>query len=152
MATRTINVRRLETALRQHALGFPESHEDFPWGERAIKVKGKVFVFMYAEPKKMHFTVKLPHSREFALMFPFAAPSGYGLGKSGWITARLTAGASAPLSLLKSWIDESYRAVAPKALVARLGDGSPPPRPPAKRRTKRKSGGQRSKRRTTSAE
>jgi predicted DNA-binding protein (MmcQ/YjbR family) len=148
MARRSVNIRRLEAALRQHALGFPESHEDFPWGERAIKVKGKVFVFMYAEPKKMHFTVKLPQSREFALMFPFAAPSGYGLGKSGWITSRLGAGASAPLSLLKAWIDESYRAVAPRGLVARLDGGELPLRPPAKRATKRSSRGQRRRTRT----
>jgi hypothetical protein len=35
-----------EGALREFALKFPETHEDFPWGHRALKVKGKVFVFM----------------------------------------------------------------------------------------------------------
>jgi hypothetical protein len=35
-----------EAALRALALAYPESHEDFPWGHRAIKVRGKAFVFM----------------------------------------------------------------------------------------------------------
>lgn len=36
------------------------------------------------------------------------------------MTARFEAEAKPPLDLLKRWIDESYRAVAPKKLVARL--------------------------------
>jgi hypothetical protein len=39
-----LSPRQIETALRDYALGFPEATEDFPWGERAIKVKGKVFL------------------------------------------------------------------------------------------------------------
>ena len=36
--------------LRKAALAYPETREDHPWGEIAIKVKGKVFVFMgYSE-------------------------------------------------------------------------------------------------------
>jgi hypothetical protein len=42
----------IETALRDCALGFPEAVEEFPWGERAIKVKGKVFLFIRARPKR----------------------------------------------------------------------------------------------------
>ncbi len=33
-------------ALRRFALTYPEAHEDHPWGETAIKVKGKVFLFL----------------------------------------------------------------------------------------------------------
>ena len=35
-------IKEAEAALRKVALGYPEAHEDFPWGERVIKVKGKV--------------------------------------------------------------------------------------------------------------
>jgi hypothetical protein len=33
-------------ARRDFALAHPEGHEDFPWGERLTKVKGKVFLFL----------------------------------------------------------------------------------------------------------
>ena len=56
-----------------------------------------------------------------ALLAPFAQPTHYGLGKSGWVTASFGKGDHAPLDILKSWIEESYRAVAPKKLVAELG-------------------------------
>jgi hypothetical protein len=54
------------------------------------------------------------------LLFPFAKPTEYGLGKSGWVTADFSNGEPPPLELLKAWIDESYRAQAPKKLVALL--------------------------------
>ena len=50
-------------------------------------------------------------------MFDFAEPAGYGLGRSGWISCRFGAGEAADLDLLKRWIAESYRAVAPKKLA-----------------------------------
>ena len=104
-------------ALRAHGLGFPEASEDFPWGHTALKVRGKIFVSL-DEEDGFGMTVKLPVSRDFALVFDFAAPAGYGLGRSGWITCRFAAGEEADLDLLKRWIAESYRAVAPKKLAA----------------------------------
>ena len=61
-------------------------------------------------------SVKLPSSGEEALDLPFARPTGYGLGKSGWVTARFEPGDRPPFELLKDWITESYRAIAPKKL------------------------------------
>ncbi len=109
-----------ESALRAIALGYPESHEDFPWGERALKVKGKVFAFMYFSDNGLSLTTKLAQTQDIALSLPFAKPTGYGLGKSGWVTARFAPGETPPLGLLAAFIDESYRAVAPKKLVATL--------------------------------
>lgn len=114
MAPTHPDVAKLEAILRKHALGYPETAEEFPWGERAFKVKGKTFVFMRADADRVSLSVKLPHSREAALRWPFTEPTHYGLGKSGWVTASFGAGAKAPVELLKSWIDESYRALAPK--------------------------------------
>jgi hypothetical protein len=37
------------------------------------------------------------------------------------VTATFAAGEPVPIDLLKTWIDESYRAQAPKRLVATLG-------------------------------
>jgi predicted DNA-binding protein (MmcQ/YjbR family) len=108
-------------AMRAHGLSYPGSHEDFPWdAHRALKVKGKTFVFMGMEPDELNFSVKLPQSRDIALMLPFATPTGYGLGKSGWVSASFGADASPPVEMLLDWVDESYRAVAPKRLIAQL--------------------------------
>src|SRR5690242_2172301 len=51
-----------ELALRDFALGYPGTHEDFPWGHRALKVKGKAFLFMGSEDGGLGLSVKLPHS------------------------------------------------------------------------------------------
>lgn len=102
--------------LRKFALAYPETHEDHPWGESAIKVRGKVFVFLGSEG----LSVKLPRSCEFALEYPFTKPTGYGLGKSGWVSAEFKKGAKPPMDVLEAWVDESYRSVAPKKLVSTL--------------------------------
>jgi predicted DNA-binding protein (MmcQ/YjbR family) len=111
---------RNEAALRDAALAYPEAHEDFPWGHRAIKVRGKAFVFMSKDEPSLSLSVKLPASAEGALQFPFCEPTHYGLGRSGWVTAEFDPKDRPPLDMLRSWIDESYRAVAPRKLVATL--------------------------------
>ena len=110
-------------ALRAYALTFPQAREDFPWGERVMKVRDKVFVFLGRGDEDVGITVKLPSSGLMALSLPFASPTGYGLGKSGWVTARFSARDKPPLEMLRKWIDESYRAQAPKSLVKQLDAG-----------------------------
>lgn len=120
------DLRSVARRLRGFALSLPEATEDFPWGERVAKVKGKVFVFLGADPvpgSGMGFSVKLPVSAEEALDLPFTEPTGYGLGKSGWVTARFEPKDSPPVEILEGWILESYRAVAPKRLRADLESG-----------------------------
>jgi predicted DNA-binding protein (MmcQ/YjbR family) len=111
---------RAKSALRKHALAYPETLEDFPWGELAVKVKGKVFLFMHLRDGVLKLTVKLPLSGTAALALPFASPTGYGLGKSGWVSARFGAKDDVPVEMLKEWVNESFRAVAPKRVLARL--------------------------------
>ena len=124
---------RVEAALRGAALAYPGATEEFPWGHRAVKVKGKIFLTLAREDGPLRVTVKLPVSSAYALSLPFAAPTGYGLGKSGWVTATFRPGDAVPLDVLTDWLDESFRAVAPKKLLAGLERGEPPARPPRKR-------------------
>lgn len=116
----------LEIELRDRAMRYPETTEDAPWGHRAIKVRGKAFVFLGGEKSEgeLSITVKLPDSRDMAADLPFAEPTGYGLGKSGWVTARFASVKDVPMDLLVAWIDESYRAIAPKKLVKLLEGGT----------------------------
>ena len=119
------NLEKAESALRDIALAYPEAYEEFPWGHRAVKVKNKTFVFLACDESGLHLSVKLPESRGVALTLPFAQPTGYGLGRSGWVTASFARGEKPPLDLLCEWIEESYRAIAPKKLVAQLDGGAP---------------------------
>ena len=115
------DLRRAEKRLLKCALAFPEAYEDHPWGENVAKVGKKVFVFLGTpEQDGMSVCAKLLDSADFALTFPFAEPAGYGLGKAGWVLARFGPTDEVPVDMLEDWIDESYRAVAPKKLVKEL--------------------------------
>jgi len=114
--------RRGEAALRKYALSFPEAYEEFPWGERVIKVNKRIFVFMHGSAQELRVTTKLPQSYGAALLAPFAKPTGYGLGKSGWVSATFHKRDVPPFDILRSWIEESYRAIAPKKLSKKLGE------------------------------
>src|SRR5207247_7027353 len=137
-AGRPGSAKRTEALLRDFALGYPGTHEDFPWGERVVKVKGKVFVFLSRPGETLHVTVKLPVSGLIALSLPFTRPTGYGLGKSGWVSATFEARQAPPVEMLQQWIDESYRAVAPKKLVAALptAHGASIPETPRRRQAR----------------
>ncbi|MDY3562490.1 MmcQ/YjbR family DNA-binding protein [Gemmata sp. JC673] len=106
-----------EAALRTHALGFPGATEEFPWGHRAIKVRGKIFVTLAALGDQFRTSMKLPDSGTYALTQRYATPAGYGLGRHGWVTCTFRPGDEVPTDLLEEWIEESYRAVAPKKLI-----------------------------------
>jgi predicted DNA-binding protein (MmcQ/YjbR family) len=110
----------VETALRERAMTYPQSTEDFPWGHRAIKVKGKLFLILGEEKGSFRITMKLPDAGAYALTHSFAKPTDYGLGKHGWVTCSFQPGDTVPLDLLEEWLDESYRAVAPKKLILAL--------------------------------
>ena len=112
----------LKEAVREYALGLPGAWEDHPWGESVMKVGKKVFAFLGVPGTGFGMGVKLPDSAGALLSMPFVRPAGYGLGRSGWVEmtfAEDDAGAP-PLGLLLECVEESYRAIAPKALVKEL--------------------------------
>src|SRR5262245_10424523 len=113
----------LAAEIRRYALAFPETREDRPWGETAIKVKTKAFVFMRCDEEGLSIGIKLPQSNRAALKHPFCEPTHYVLGKHGWVTASFGPKADVPMDLLKKWIEESFRAVAPKTLVKQMDAG-----------------------------
>lgn len=134
MAKRSTTLERV----RAFALSLPEAYEDHPWGESVAKVNKKVFVFFGEGELGEHepgMSVKLKESNAQALMVPGAEPTGYGLGRSGWVNVPFRK-TSPPLPVLQDWVEESYRIVAPKRISARL-DGDPEPKRPAKKRAKR---------------
>jgi predicted DNA-binding protein (MmcQ/YjbR family) len=106
--------------LRKAALAFPDTVEDFPWGHSAFKIAGKkAFLFMGAdEVGGFSCSMKLPFRNEEALKLKGAEPTGYGMAKSGWVTFKFSAKAKAPMAKLVDYLDESWRAIAPKKMSA----------------------------------
>lgn len=112
--------------IRAFAFGLPEAWEDHPWGDTVAKVGKKVFAFLGLpdDGGPLHVTVKLRDAHEEASSMSWVTPAGYGLDRGGWVSCTLPP--DVPLDLVTGWIEESYRIVAPKKLVALL-DGQAAP-------------------------
>lgn len=75
-----LSVKQAGQRLIKFALTYPESVLEHPWGHNAVKVNGRMFATFGGEangPKVFSLSVKPP----------WVEPTGYGLGKSGWVTA-----------------------------------------------------------------
>jgi predicted DNA-binding protein (MmcQ/YjbR family) len=107
--------------LRSFGLAYPGAHPKSPWpGHLDLAVDDKTFAYLSLEGEPLSISCKLPHSGTAALLLPNTTPTAYGLGRSGWVSARFDDDALPPASLLEAWIDESYRAQAKKRRLAEL--------------------------------
>jgi predicted DNA-binding protein (MmcQ/YjbR family) len=116
----TTDMQDAESRLRELAIAFPEVYEEVPSPHRAMKLRKQAYAYIALDQEGLSLSVKLPASGVMALALPFASPTGYGLGRSGWVTCRFAPGDEIPFELLEEWLEESYRAIAPKKLSARL--------------------------------
>ncbi|HTR54546.1 MAG TPA: MmcQ/YjbR family DNA-binding protein [Kofleriaceae bacterium] len=125
--------------LRAFGLAYPGAHTKSPWpGHVDLAVNDKTFAYLPPDGEPFSISVKLPKSSAIALMLPHTQPTPYGLGKSGWVSADFPDGKLPPIEMLKAWIDESYRAQAPKKFLKQLDGGvSAPVKPAPKKRRKR---------------
>ncbi|GHB61510.1 hypothetical protein GCM10010347_34610 [Streptomyces cirratus] len=112
--------------VREFALRLPEAVEEFPWGpeDRVVKVNKKIFVFLGNSdgPQPPGLSVKLKDEalHGHAMTFPGAEPTGYGLGRAGWVFLPLGEEGAPPAEVLCEWVEESYRTVALKRHVKEL--------------------------------
>ena len=49
-------------------------------------MKGKTFTYLSVEGEPFSISLKLPYTGDEALKLRFSKRTGYGLGKSGWVT------------------------------------------------------------------
>ena len=87
-------------------------------GEPTFRVNGKTFVF--SSPDATGISVKLPKEEAAAVVATDsdAEPTGYGLGRHGWISVAIPATTSAKRwREIEEWIRTSYTLVAPKKLA-----------------------------------
>ena len=121
MARRRADQLKLSKRLLAFALELPDAWKDEPWGDTVAKVNKKIFAFVGTGDHEGHqpsITVKLTDSHEQAMQIDGAEPTGYGLGRAGWVTVPLAT--APPVDVLEDWIEESYRFIALKRQVAVL--------------------------------
>ena len=124
--------------LREFGLKYPGAHLKSPWpGHKDLAVNDKTFAYLPPEGEPFSISCKLPKSNGVALLLPFCVPAGYGLGKSGWVAATPTPD-QINIEMFKEWIDESYRAQAPKKLIDQIGGAPAPAKAKAKPKAKAK--------------
>ena len=87
-------------------------------GEPTFRVRGKNFVF--TDQAASGVSVKLPKDEAAAVVAtdPLAEPTGYGLGRHGWVSVSIGEGADAARwRQVEEWVRTSYCLVAPKSLA-----------------------------------
>jgi hypothetical protein len=103
------------------ALRYPKAEEGIACAgtaleKRTVKARSKAFLFLGTADAM----VKLGDSLAEAARLAATEPDRYKVGTHGWVTVTFGGEESPPLDLLERWIDESYRLLAPKQLVALL--------------------------------
>jgi predicted DNA-binding protein (MmcQ/YjbR family) len=89
------------------------------WGDHpTFRVRGKNFVF--SDQRAENLSLKLPKEEAAAVVAsdPHVEPSGYGLGRHGWIALTLKKPDAARWLEVEEWVRTSYTLVAPKKLAA----------------------------------
>lgn len=121
-AVSTRRALKLQESLERFGLSLPDAWLDTPWDSGHVtKVGKKIFAF-YGTAEEPGLSVKLNESLDHALSLPGAAPMGYGLGRHGWTYIPFSKLPADDVEVLADFVEESYRAVAPKTLVRQLDD------------------------------
>lgn len=97
-------------------------------GEPTFRVGGKNFVF--ASPDAGSISVKLTKDEAVAVIAtdPQAEPTGYGLGRHGWVSITLGHHPSpARWQEVEEWVRTSYSLIAPRRLARQVLDDPPSP-------------------------
>lgn len=94
-------------------------------GEPTFRVRGKNFIFAASDASSL--SVKLPKDEAMAVVAtdPLVEPTGYGLGRHGWVSLTIEPRTSAARwKQIEEWVRTSYTLVAPKALAKAVFDES----------------------------
>jgi len=110
--------------VEQIALRLPEATrvDIEAWGgEPTFRVNGKNFIF--ANPEATTISVKLDKGEAEAVVATddLVTPTGYGLGRHGWVTVAVGKATSAKRwREIEDWIRTSYTLVAPRRLARQV--------------------------------
>jgi predicted DNA-binding protein (MmcQ/YjbR family) len=90
-------------------------------GEPTFRVIGKNFVFAGTDARTITLKLTVGEAAAVVATDPEVVPTGYGLGRSGWVSITLTSRPSAARwREVEEWIRTSYTLVAPKRLARQV--------------------------------
>lgn len=115
--------------LRALALALPQAHEQIAWGEPTFRVKNKLFA-MYAAANNHHgrgrpavwIKAKADNQRLLIASDPTRFFSPPYVGPSGWVGVWLDK--RPRWSVVAELLNDGYRQVAPKKLLAEIASGA----------------------------
>ena len=89
-------------------------------GEPTFRVRGKNFIFSAHDASNI--SVKLSKEEAAAVVAtdPAAEPTGYGLGRHGWISVKIDKANAERWRQIEEWVRTSYTNVAPKTLAKQV--------------------------------
>lgn len=109
------NMRRLEQMVERLPEALRVDIEAWD-GEPTFRVRNKNFIFTNKEASGL--SVKLPKEEAAALVDEgLAEPTGYGLGRHGWVSIELGTPDEEQWQQIEEWVRTSYTLVAPKRLA-----------------------------------
>ena len=114
---RVDNMKRLEAIVAR--LPEAERVDIEAWGgEPTFRVRGKNFVFSAMDASGISVKLSKEEAEAVVATDPGAEPTGYGLGRHGWVSITIGARASRDRwQQVEEWVRTSYTMVAPKKLA-----------------------------------
>ncbi len=102
--------------MRLMASRFPEVAEGTACTQSSFKVGKTSFFFVGMQGGRYKLMFKLKQSLPEATRLAKKSPEDYGVGSTGWVSARFTAEKPIPKKIWAAWLKESYElSAAPKA-------------------------------------
>ena len=88
------------------------------WGDHpTFRVRGKNFVFSDQTAENLSLKLSKEEAAAVVASDPHVEPSGYGLGRHGWIALTLLKPDATRWNEVEEWVRTSYTLVAPKKLA-----------------------------------
>ena len=128
------NPEKLLAEVRTICLAFPEAEETEKWGKPHFCVREKIFAGCGEENGNLVLGFKLEMSHAKALVQSPGFRKAPYAGHKGWVSMDATA--IGDWKMVAELVEESYRLIAPRKLVAML-EATPASRRPAKPRKKK---------------
>ena len=111
------NMKRLEQIVER--LPEAERVDIEAWGgEPTFRVRGKNFIFAAHDASGISVKLSKDEAEAVVATDPGAEPTGYGLGRHGWVSLQIPTKANAARwQQIEEWVRTSYTLVAPKSLA-----------------------------------